>query len=429
MTVRALTFSRTTDTVRLPVKGQGVLLFRSETPCTLTFHSATVPVLSVVFDLSGIHVQHNEETFVDPKNTQGLISTAGARYWFSLDAQNQALFAGIGEARRETTTYQYTLSHDAKQWMEAITHIHLQKAIPLRLLRDPITRKVPLQIRDTHALTMDDVANGTFLPVANLNPTAQKLYNCIAGRNFQLDTRDFPDFAKAIGYSIETPSCWCFETLKAKSHEFGPNNPMETYLRITLNENNGESPGIPYVMEIWPAGHYSPVHNHGGSHAIIRVLHGSIHVRLFSFLGGESFGSADFHRGEITWLSPTLNQIHQLENRGTEACITIQCYMYDGEDSKHYDYFDYLEGDTVQQFEPNSDMDFVGFKETIRKEWLARSRVTSSDLKHDTTHSSPTANAVGESHNLTSFSCLARSMQRGKLYRLRKRILQFLKFE
>ena len=45
--------------------------------------------------------------------------------------------------------------------------------------------------------------------------------------------------------------------------------------------------------------------------------------------------------------------------------------MYEQQDTAHYDYFDYLDENYVpQQFEPNSDMDFVAFKKQIRKEWL-----------------------------------------------------------
>jgi predicted metal-dependent enzyme (double-stranded beta helix superfamily) len=203
---------------------------------------------------------------------------------------------------------------------------------------------------------MQDIAEGTYMPSANLSAVAQKLHACISGKEFVLNTPDFPDFAEAIAYSIVTPTCWCYETLKAKSTEFGPvPNTHETYLRITLNANNGESPGIPYVMEIWPVGNYSPVHNHGGAHAIIRVLSGAIRVKLFSFLGGPSFAEADFKQGDVTWISPTLNQVHQLENpaSNTAPCITIQCYMYDAEDATHYDYFDYLDqAGKIQQFDP-----------------------------------------------------------------------------
>ena len=228
---------------------------------------------------------------------------------------------------------------------------------------------------------MDDISTNNYLPVAYLSSTAQKLYNCISGKNFILNTSDFPDFTKAIEYSIATPGCWCYKTLKTKSTEFNPDKPnlLETYLRITLGQNNGESPGVPYVMEIWPPMHYSPIHNHGGSNAVIRVLHGSINVSLFSYLCDQKetikpYGKVDFEKDDITWISPTLNQVHQLNNLDERTtCITIQCYMYGNNDNTHYDYFDYLDDDgKKQQFDPDSDMEFLKFKETIKQEWLSK---------------------------------------------------------
>ena len=68
-----------------------------------------------------------------------------------------------------------------------------------------------------------------------------------------------------------TPGCLLHETLDKKSGEFGESDPLETYLRVTLGQSVGNSPGIPYVLEIWPSGHYSPIHNHGGCNAVIKV--------------------------------------------------------------------------------------------------------------------------------------------------------------
>ena len=46
------------------------------------------------------------------------------------------------------------------------------------------------------------------------------------------------------------------------------------------------------------------------------------------------------------------------------------CDFYD-----HYDYFDYIgeDGKTLK-FEPDSDMDFVLFKEKMKEEWINRPR-------------------------------------------------------
>ncbi|MEO0059780.1 MAG: hypothetical protein RLZZ312_1427, partial [Bacteroidota bacterium] len=131
----------------------------------------------------------------------------------------------------------------------------------------------------------------------------------------------------------------------------------------------------PYVMEIWPPSHYSPIHNHAGANAIIRVLHGAISVKLFRFLDeNEGYAVQTFSEGDITWISPDLNQIHQLKNLdgNVETCITIQCYMYDVEDETHYDYFDYLgDNEEIGHFDPDSDADFAEFKQIIQDEWNA----------------------------------------------------------
>jgi predicted metal-dependent enzyme (double-stranded beta helix superfamily) len=371
------------DKVCLPVKGQGVVVFDASGVCSLTFCDVSgVPGLQVQFTETNVlvNLQPSNEPLVDSKNSKGLVKQKNAYYWFSLDAQNTRLMAGIGEARKETAiySYQWPWSHERKLFLESLVSVTVPNRQIRSILRDPITRGVPLLVKDTDDLTMDSLAMGTYMPNANLSTTAQVLYNCIAGKQFVLDSPDFPEFSKAIEHSIRTPGLWCYERLKQKATEFDKDKPdeKETYLRITLGENNGESPGIPYVMEIWPVGHYSPIHNHAGASAIIRVLHGSIHVSLYPFLSGdelEPFATADFKQGDITWISPTLNQIHQLKNleTNTDTCITIQCYMYKHDNTTHYDYFDYLNADgSKQQYEPDSDMDFLDFKKQMKKEWL-----------------------------------------------------------
>ena len=387
----------TASPVSLIVHGQGVVVFGcSGEPCTLTFYNADKSNgLKVSFEFAHVQVTglKSLEQFTDVNNKKGLSNLAGAYYWFSLDSQNQRFYAGVGEPRLETAVYTYTFSdankvlwESNKGFLESLVSVELSASVtPQRLLRDPVTLKVPLVVKNTNELTMNDVAKGEVLPHSNLSSAGQQLYDCVSGRRFVLNDVDFPDFAKAIEYSIATPGLWCNTRLKEKANEFSKDKPneKETYLRITLGENNGESPGVPYVMEIWPVGHFSPVHSHSSANAVIRVLHGGIHVSLFPFLssgstdagGVEPFGAADFSTGDITWISPTLNQTHQLKNLDSnkDTCITIQCYNYDNTDKYHYDYFDYIDAaGKIQQYEPDSDMDFVKFKNLMKQEWVAR---------------------------------------------------------
>jgi len=371
---RGLFLGAPVDVAQLTVAGQGTVLFDASEPCTLRFTDASgTSGLTVEFSPNSVqaHLIPSCEPLIDAENKKGLSAEKGAYYWVSLDAQNQRIYAGIGEARFRTAVYSYKFDPKQKAFLERLTTVK-PRALQIRsLLRDPITGPVPLLVKPTDDLTMDDIAAGISMPAANLSLTSQKLYNCISGRQFSLATPDFPDFVKAIEYSIATPGRWCYERLKQKASEFGKPDPLETYLRITLGENNGESPGVPYVLELWPPAHYSPVHTHGGSSAVIRVLNGGITVSLFPFLGAsEAFAQVSFKKEDVTWISPALNQVHQLKNIGTDTCITIQCYMYETSDTKHYDYFDYLDADNaVQKFEPDSDMDFLSFKALMKVEW------------------------------------------------------------
>lgn len=390
---------------RFIVKGQGVILFNNKYPqlCRVSIYN-NYKTDGIIFQITPMNVIvmriQNHTILNDPNNKSGLLNMSGVYYWISIDSQNQCLYVGIGEARIENVIYQYKwiwkkeqddMRRANKLFLESLYHIEVIDTVsPIALLRDPITTSIPMYVLDTDRLSIDDVASGVYLPDSNLDSMCQKLFNCISGKNFVLDDPSFPDFSKAIEYSIKTPGLWCYDRLLQKATEFNKDKPdiLETYLRITIGENNGESPGIPYVIEIWPVGHFSPIHNHAGANAIIRVLHGSINVSLFSFLcdkngGLMPFNKVDFNKDDITWISPTLNQVHQLQNLETnkDTCITIQCYMYDSDNKSHYDYFDFIDaaGD-VQKYEPYSDMDFIAFKGLMKQEWETLNK---SSLKYE----------------------------------------------
>jgi hypothetical protein len=389
-----LTFSEHTKEVELIVHGECVFIFNAKEECTFTFYTRD-KTDGLEFSLSSTEFVakriKTDSKFECHLKRGGLTTKSGAYYWVSLDSQNQMLHAGVGEPRIETARFSYDFDPNDKLWeankmfLESLATIELPNCItPLRLLKHPITVSVPLLVKGMNELTMNDIAMNRALPSTSLPSAAQMLYGCVAGPMFILNTPDFPDFTNAIEHSIRTEGLWCNTRLKQKATEFGKDpQPLETYLRITLGQNNGESPGIPYVMEIWPVGHYSPVHNHSGANAVIRVLHGTIDVSLFPYLcddeeGVEPFATKDFHEGDITWISSTLNQVHQLKNLETNetACMTIQCYMYDESDTRHYDYFDYLGNKNAKcQYEPDSDMDFLEFKNLMRREWDNRPRI------------------------------------------------------
>jgi hypothetical protein len=120
-------------------------------------------------------------------------------------------------------------------------------------------------------ISLLDLERGVYTTPANLPAACQTLYGNVAGPDITLDTPQFPDFSKAIQRSVSTEGLLGYKLLKAKSSEFGHEDFLGTYLRITLGYNLGDSPGVPYVLEIWPINHYSPIHDHGDANAVIKV--------------------------------------------------------------------------------------------------------------------------------------------------------------
>lgn len=365
------------DEIELLICGQGVLICKAESTDDISFTigdeagnelrlSVADGSISVENGMSGARLAAVEARDSEP----------GCRHWFSLDSANRTIKYGRGEVRDGTALIRFDATEATYDWIASVASIGYGNSIrPERVLRDPVVFDPPLKVLPTSLITIEDIARSLATVPANLSPECRQLYDNIGGENFRLDTPDFPEFVDAVEASIRNPDGWCHRRLKEKATEFGEENLEETYLRITVGRSQGESPGIPYVVEIWPPGHYSPVHNHANTHAIIRVLTGEISVSLFPMLSRipqEPFAEAMFRKGDVTWISPQYNQTHRLHNTNSAGpvCITIQCYLYGGSDSDHYGYFDYLdERGEVCQFTPNSDADFLEFKELMKREW------------------------------------------------------------
>lgn len=380
-------------TYKLPVRGQGTIGFvlSESEPFTVTaLGQPGSPALRWSVDSYSVRlvqvslVGGETELLVAPG--VGLDASLACPYWFSFDCHNRLMRYGKGEMRLGTVLASCPLlplpvqgQPDPWAWVSGIEDVELSGPVAgfVDMWKDPVTIELPMRVVPHDSITMEEMAYGRVTVPASLTPTCQKLYDNVAGASFVLDTPDFPDFSAAIKASIlDKQNGWCAKVLAKKADEFGEDNPDMTYLRITLGTNQGESPGIPFVMEIWPSGNYSPVHNHGGSDAVIRVLHGEITVSLYAFLAPEQtipFAVKTFVREDVTWISPRLNQVHQLHNlNGDEPCITIQCYLYSENEDTHWPFFDYIGDDDIEHFNPNSDADFLTFKRTMQEEWAKR---------------------------------------------------------
>ena len=239
--------------------------------------------------------------------------------------------------------------------------------------KNPFIRNIPPKVLDSSKVNLFILDEGDFIFSASLPPACKELYQNIVGceLNYPAEVEDVK-LSDAIRYSINAKNGILRKKLESKEGEFG--SPKETYLRVTLGHSLGRSPGIPYVLEIWPAGHCSPIHNHGNANAVIKVLFGSIHINIYnkqaSTTEAKPLKEFDAHAGDITWISRNWYQTHKLENITDDFCATIQCYNYDAGDKTHWPNFDYVsENETIEEFLPNSDFSFRKMRTDVLEEY------------------------------------------------------------
>ncbi|KAJ7117194.1 RmlC-like cupin domain-containing protein [Mycena crocata] len=411
----------------LPITGQGTIAVRTRTSAglqivvdgaakkSLVLHITADSCDLYVVETGGVPAPPSEATRIPAIALKGTAATylnseAETTYWLSLDNANGVLRYGKHYLSSAQTLLQAVLKSDDNEgkktwcdqrykWLDGLKTFSVTsdgEEIPqanIRVLRLPIVRDLLPYIAHDQ-LSLLDLEHGTFTVPANLPPTCQTLYHNVGGPNIVLNTPDFPEFSKAIQRSVSTAGCLGHKLLEKKAGEFGWDG---TYLRITLGLSKGNSPGVPYVLEIWPSGHHSPVHDHGKSFAVIKVLHGSIQCTYFETIqeGREPVQlgpKATFQESAVTWLGDETYQVHQLRNISEDVCCTIQCYQYDDSNDEHQHYFRYVDqACEVKPFEPNSDsacqlfsrrllslkdiviaVTFTDFRNAVKHEWETR---------------------------------------------------------
>jgi hypothetical protein len=306
-------------------------------------------------------------------------------YWINFSKETLTVMYGVGEIRPKFKVLEARLDNKYAQSISNITYLHVkvndvhQNFSTIDNLKDKIHFLVgsssflepPLLVhRQSQTSLLNHNAFYSSISPLNLVEPCRSLYHNLI--HFKFDDDDFPDLIQAIEHSIKNPNGWCYQKLFEKANQFGRSKREITYLRLTLD---------PIVIEIWPPGHYSPIHNHKNAYGMFRVLSGSIVIRLFPALTLNLQHEAPIEylvrQDQVTWMLPRLNQTHQMKNvESSSCCIIIQCYSYEGDDEKrkNQEIFDFIvnNGRDIQLMKPNSDMNFGAFKEKIRKEWDER---------------------------------------------------------
>ncbi|KAF9783046.1 hypothetical protein IL306_010588 [Fusarium sp. DS 682] len=302
-----------------------------------------------------------------------------ATYWISVDRSNARIRYGQSLVNNSMTFMEIQFKKKDAAWMDTLATTEVeQDGSPISnkdivFKPQPVTVDLPPVVIPESEMTLEILESLEAMTFANLPQACQKLYHNIAGSKITARPTFFPELPEAIDASCKDPEKFCGGILHGKMDDFG--GPLETYLRITIGDNLANSPGIPYVMEIWPPKHKSPIHQHGEASAVIRVLYGKIQVSWFDKVeeGGspQLIGNpVNLEEGKVTWLGKDQYQVHQLENTSDTVCITLQCYQFDDDDKVHDEAFYWKDNEGHRrQFIPDSDRAYGQFVREVKAEW------------------------------------------------------------
>jgi len=234
-------------------------------------------------------------------------------------------------------------------------------------------------ILDSSEANLFDLDSAEYTFSSSLPPACLELYSTVAAPNVHLDwsrtglgvQSRFP-LSNAIRHSIVTEGATLNKKLKEKAAKYG--SEKKAFLCVTLGENHGNSMFGPYVLEIWPAKHGSPIHNHGNSFAVIKVIHGGLTIRIYNKhvddVQDEVLQTIDVKKGDCTWISPNWFQTHELWNHSDDYCATIQCYKYGENDVTHWPYFDYVAStDVIKGARGGVDYKFLDLQKLLIDEY------------------------------------------------------------
>lgn len=320
--------------------------------------------------------------------------------WVSVDRANHRVRVGFGYQMQVNTLLELALPEEVQDLpvpadelvkpktlhnvsivdFTTATKKGLKFASPPKNSNRPIVQDPPFVVVGTDEMTLEQIATNSAIPVGSLPAEAQQLWASVAGNNVILSPSD----ADAINYSLDNPGFHLHEILKSKMGEFG--DPAMVYIRCTIGPDQGNSPGICFVLEIWPKKKMSPIHAHSNAVAVIKVLHGELDVHFFNPPSNDPDTDADpnnrapiaqtdpnnpMKAGQRTFLLPDLYATHRLYNPSMASMTaTIQSYKYLEEDTAHFEFFSWLDPKSrvVKQFKPNSDIDYLDLLRIVRQE-------------------------------------------------------------
>src|SRR5262249_39137214 len=116
---------------------------------------------------------------------------------------------------------------------------------------------------------------------------------------------------EAIRVSLNSRDGALRQLLDMKAERQGVKDSKTTYIRVDCFGKRIQSPCL---LEIWPGGHYSPIHEHANSTGLMKGVFGRCDIMLYEGLGAQPKEVAllAMTPERCSWMSPEFYQAHKV---------------------------------------------------------------------------------------------------------------------
>ena len=356
------------------------------------------------------------------KGSSGLEEGRTASYWISVDRDAFLIKYGKGYVMNETTFHVIDFAPNKKEGCgnaeestNAVVNKFFSPAEPLYLMvftdtkqnilsspmidakpafqfkTRPLAANLRPLVKDSSTVTLFDLDRGEFTFSADLPTACQELYQTLKGCDLEdhEDPEDPIKLSDAMRYSINTKGR-CLNKIMEDKKKGSYYTEGHVYIRVTLGPDMRTGPGNPFVLEIWPSGSQSAIHNHGGACGVIKMLFGEMKISIYNKImdppadksqelsslvdSVEPLMTFDAKQGDFTWMDDNWYQTHTLENITDDFCATVQSYRYGRDDRMQWPGFDYIndndDSDSPAIFYPQSDITFREMRDNVLQEYV-----------------------------------------------------------
>ena len=169
---------------------------------------------------------------------------------------------------------------------------------------------------------------------------------------------------EAIRVSLNSPGGALRRMLEMKAARSEGSDIRSTYIRVDCFGKRIQSPCL---LEIWPGGHYSPVHEHASSTGLMRGVFGRVDIMLYESLAPSprEIALMSVTAERCSWMSPGHFQAHKVYCPMDTHDFAATFHIYTETQSNVFKYREEKEPFGIAEFVTESDISWGQFYKAL----------------------------------------------------------------